>query len=62
MIVLRICMEGPECADFDATKALNLWSNSVLRRPNQSARETYKPRNVKGKFVTLVNLDSEDDV
>ena len=62
--LLRICMEGPECADFDATKALNLWSNSVLRRPNQSARETYKPRNVKGKFVTLVNLDddSEDDV
>ena len=53
--LLRICMEGPECADLDAIKALNVLASSVLRPPNQRARETYKPRHVKDD-------DSEDEI
>ena len=41
--LLCIYMEGPDCADFDETKALNVWARSVLRHPNQCARKIYKP-------------------
>ena len=62
--LLRICTEGPECENFDATKAMNMWANNVIRRPNQNVRETYTPRPVKEKFITLVDLpeSSDDDV
>ena len=34
--LLRICTEGPECEHFDATKAMHMWANNVIRRPNQN--------------------------
>ena len=45
--LLRICTEGPECEHFDATKAMNMWANNVIRRLTQNVRKTYTPRPVK---------------
>ena len=42
--LLRICTEGPKIENFDASNALQLWANDVVRRPNQRVRENYKKR------------------
>ena len=54
--LLRICTEGPEIENFDASNALQLWANDVVRRPNQRVRENYKKRMGKEKPQTLIDI------
>ena len=38
--LIKICMEGPNPADFDPISSMQLWENSVeLRRQNQKERK-----------------------
>ena len=59
----RICMEGPDIENFDAIPAMKLWCDGgKVRRPNQSARKTYKQRPRKDGAVTLTDMvESSDD-
>ena len=65
--LLRICMEGPPLAQFDAIPAMQLWQEGVrLRRPNQSSRKAYKARVQKARPSTLIDIeesqsDTEED-
>ena len=58
--VIRICMEGPNPADFDLISSLQLWKNSVkLGQPNQKERKSYKQQAQKEHGKTLI--DSKTD-
>jgi hypothetical protein len=47
--LLRIKEEGPILGSFDVTPVVKLWSNSKVRRPNQTKRKKYKQRKQKPK-------------
>ena len=42
--VIRICKEVPPLDKFEGTSALKKFMETKDRRPNQSARKSYKPR------------------
>ena len=58
--LIRICMEGPNPADFDPISSMQLWENSVkLRRPNQKERKNYKQRAQKEHAKTLIDCKTD---
>ena len=61
--LIRICMEGPECADFDAISSMTLWNDVVkARRPSQKKQKReYKQREKKSMPTTLVDESSSSE-
>ena len=61
--LIRICMEGPECADFDAISSMTLWNDAVkARRPSQKKQKReYKQREKKSMPTTLVDESSSSE-
>ena len=60
--LIRISLEGPSVADFDALAAIDLWAMKTIRRPNQRERKRYKSRNTAGnKAKVLIDESSSSD-
>ena len=59
--LIRICMEGPQPADFNPVSSMQLWVNGVqMRRPNQKKRQSYNQRALKERAKTLIDLSETD--
>lgn len=59
----RIHMEGPKLEDYDPTPAIQLWASTATRRPHQSKRKTYRPRDAVSvkRGRVLIDESSTDD-
>ena len=60
--LLRICTEGPDHENFNAATSMKIWSEDVVRRPNQNPGGKYKDRAKKQTFQTLIDLESDEDI
>ena len=60
--IIRICQEGPSPDKFDATATLKKFLEAKDRRPSQSVREKYKPREKDVSVETLMDIEENDDV
>ena len=59
--VIRICEEGPPLDKFEATSALKQFMETKDRRPFQSVRKSYKPREKDNRVETLADVPLSDD-
>ena len=60
--LLRICTEGPNHENFNAATSMKIWSENVVRRPNQNPSGKFKDRAKKQTLQTLIDLESDEDV
>ena len=60
--LLRICTEDPDHENFNAATSMKIWSEDVVRRPNQNPGGKYKDRAKKQTFQTLIDLESDEDI
>ena len=59
--VIRICHEGPDLENFDATKAMQLWYLDKVRRPGQKGKRTYTQRKSTKLGKTLAEQELSED-
>ena len=60
--LLRICTEGLNHENFNATTSMKIWSEDVVWRRNQNPSSKYKDWAKKQTFHTLVDLESDGDI
>ena len=59
--LLRICTEGPDHENFNATTSMKIWSEDVWQ-PNQNPSSKYKDWAKKQTLHALVDLESDGDI
>ena len=60
--IIRICQEGPSPDKFDATATLKKFLETKDRRPSQSVKGKYKPREKDVSVETYVDVADDDDL